>query len=134
LELIGIDHPIVNEFVGHWRKTPPETIGAAVNMGLGQDAILTLWLVQAFAKGTDSTTHVIPLVLDLEGKRVPTVEKRFRDCFEGKPSKARLDISERQRILRDHIRPTLQRELSHRGIATRDKGYSTEILAWVELQ
>jgi superfamily II DNA or RNA helicase len=133
LDLIGIDHPIMNQFFARWRRTSPEGLGTVADMRLGQDAILTVWLVQAFGKGTNSGTHIIPLALDLEGKRIPTIEKRFREYFHGKASISRLETSERQEILRDFVNPTLQRELAHRGIAARDKGYSTEMLAWVEV-
>src|SRR5690606_14634600 len=36
VELLGIDHPIVNEFLSKWRSAPPSVAGAAARMGLSQ--------------------------------------------------------------------------------------------------
>lgn len=38
----------------------------------------------------------------------------------------------RTTLLHEYIEPTLQRELGYRGIVNPQKGYSAELLAWVE--
>lgn len=133
IELIGIDHPLVSKIMTRWRKTGPNDIGAVVKLDLGHDVVLTMWLVQAYGTGTDAGTYVIPLAVDYDGKRVPTVEKRYAECFHGTPSKSCLDFETRRRILHDFVDPTLQRELGHRGIAGRTTGYSAEMIAWIEI-
>ena len=133
LDLIGIDHPLVSQVMSRWRNASPHDVGAVVNMGLGQDAVLTMWLVQAYGKGSDAGTYVVPLAVDLEGKRVPTVERRFGECIQCASATSTIDPSERQRILHKHVDPALLRELGHRGIAARSTGYSAKMLAWVEV-
>jgi hypothetical protein len=133
VELIGIDHPLVNRLMNRWRKTEADAIGSVVKLDLGQDVILTMWLVQAYGTGTDVGTYVIPLAVDFDGKRVPAVEKRYSECFRGVPGKSRLGFEARQRLLHDFVDPTLQRELGHRGIAARTTGYSAEMIAWIEI-
>ena len=133
LELIGIDHPLVSKIMAQWRKAVPSDIGTVVNLDCGQDVVLTMWLVQAYGTGADAGTYVIPLAVDHDGKRVPAVEKRFTECFHGMPGNSKLTLEDRKRILRECVDPTLQRELGHRGIATRNTGYSMEMIAWIEL-
>jgi len=134
LDLIGIDHPLVSKIMTQCRKTDPDDIGTVVNLDIGEDVVLTMWLVQAYGTGADVGTYVIPLAVGHDGKRVPAVEKRFTECFSGIPGTSRLVFEERQRVLREYIDPALQRELGHRGIAAHNTGYSTEMIAWVEIQ
>ena len=84
--------------------------------------------------GSEKGTHLIPIAVDLAGKRVPSPEKRNRECFKAPAGRALLDKDERTQLLHEHIEPTLQRELGYRGIANPDTGYATELLAWVEIE
>lgn len=133
IELLGIDHPFVSKIMTHWRMASPVAVGTAVQTELGRDMVLTMWLVQAYGTGADAGTYVIPLAVDHDGKRAPAVEKRFTECFHGAPGTPRLALEDRQKLLREHIDPMLQRELGHRGIAGRTTGYSAEMVAWIEL-
>lgn len=132
LGLMGIDHPVLTALTQTWRNAPANTIGAAAILGIESPAVLTVWLVQSFGKGTDSGTHVLPIAVDREGKRVPSLEKRYRECFGAPAGDPVLELNERGKILHEFLEPTLQRELGHRGIASPEKGYSTELLAWLE--
>ncbi|MDM8515842.1 hypothetical protein QUF76_06550 [Desulfobacterales bacterium HSG16] len=133
LELMGIDHPIMSGSIQRWKKTSPDTLGATAEMNLTCPAILTVWLVQSFGTGSDAGSHVIPIAVNTSGKRVPSIEKQYRACFAASPGQPVLEPENRSRLLRDHVEPTLQRELRHRSIASPEKGYSTDLLAWVEI-
>lgn len=133
LTLIGIDHPIINRLSEQWRAASPSALGATATMGLENSAVLSIWLVQCYGSAKDSGTYLIPLAVDSEGSRVPTIEKQYRECFTAKNGKQLFDQRERSDLLREHIEPTLQRELSYRGIANPERGYATELLAWVEI-
>lgn len=131
--LIGIDHPITEQLSAQWREADPHRLGAAVNFGLDQPAALSLWLVHSFGAKQDAGAYLVPIAVDREGRRVPGVEKQYRDCFSAAPGRPLFAQSERTMLLHEHIEPTLQRELGHRGIASPEKGYSTELLAWIEM-
>ncbi len=133
LTLIGIDHPIINRLSEQWRAASPSISGATATIGLEQSAVLSVWLVQSFGSGQDAGTYVVPIAVDQEGVRVPAIEKQYRDCFGAKKGQLLFDHQERSDLLHDHIEPTLQRELGYRGIASPEKGYSSELLAWIEL-
>jgi hypothetical protein len=44
-----------------------------------------------------------------------------------------LEPQQRRRLLEQHIEPTLRRELLHRGIISEEKGYSADLIGWVEV-
>lgn len=133
LALMGIDHPITNRLSRRWQAADLSSLGAAVNLELGESAVLSLWLVQSFGTGPDAGSHLVPIAVNKEGKRIPSVEKQYRDCFKPPAGRPQFDQPARTALLHEHIEPTLQRELSYRGIASPERGHSTELVAWVEL-
>ena len=50
LELMGLDHPLVQEELGRWRSLPPEEIGIAVAGDVDTLVLLSLWIVEASAR------------------------------------------------------------------------------------
>ncbi|RLA42689.1 MAG: helicase, partial [Gammaproteobacteria bacterium] len=131
--LLGIDHRITSRLFEQWRAVAPSTLGVAATIGLDQPVVLSVWLVHSFGSGTDTGTHLVPIAVDHEGKRVPSIEKQYRDCFSAPEGRPLFEEAERANLLHEHIEPTLQREIGHRGIANPETGYSTELLAWVEV-
>ncbi len=134
LELIGIDHPIVERLADQWRQADPNRLGATAAIGHDHSGVLSVWLVHSFGSNQDSGAHIVPIAVDKEGKRIPSVEKQYRECFQASIGREQFQPSERTELLHRHIEPTLQRELGYRGIATPEKGYSTELLAWIEVR
>jgi len=133
LLLIGIDHKITNKLSEQCRAAEPSMLGATATIGLEQPVVLSIWLIHSFGVGPDSGAHLVPIAVDQEGVRVPAIEKQYRDCFNAPTGKIIFEQSERSNLLHEHIEPTLQRELGYRGIASPERGYSTELLAWVEV-
>ena len=132
LELIGIDHPLTDRLAGQWRAAEPSRLGATAALGLNKPVALSVWLVHSFGSRQEAGAHLVPIAVDREGKRVPVIEKQYRDCFKAPTGQPQFDQSERTILLHEHIETTLQRELGYRGIASPEMGYSTELLAWVE--
>lgn len=134
LELLGLDHPILVRLLGKWKSVEPETIAVAVSAGDdGQAAVLTVWVVQSHATNAEHKTHLVPLAVDRDGQRAPSIEKRRDDIFRRVPKPPVLCGEERRKLLAGAIEPMLQRELQHRGIATEQGGYAVELIAWVEM-
>jgi len=133
LVLIGIDHPIITQLTEQWQAADPAILGATANMGLSKPAVLTIWLVRSFGTGPDTGTHMVSIAVDQQGKRVPALEKQYRDCFRAPAGRPQFQQTERANLLHEHIELTLQRELGHRRIASPERGYSTELLAWIEV-
>jgi superfamily II DNA or RNA helicase len=133
LALIGIDHPITNRLSEYWKNALPDILGATATIGLGQPTVLSVWLVQSFGIGPDKGTYLVPIAMDQEGSRVPSLEKQYRECLRAPAGQGLFDLSDRSNLLHQHIEPTLQRELNYRGISSPERGYSTELLAWIEV-
>ena len=134
LELLGIDHPIMSRLLSRSRDATPEELGAAAAVNVEQRGVLTLWLVQAHGKAADTATHIVPIAIDEDGKRLPAIEKQYGACFTAPTTDAQFESAQRLALLQEHIEPMLQRELGHRGIAGTEGGHSSELLAWVELR
>jgi superfamily II DNA or RNA helicase len=133
LELIGIDHPITDRLTSECRAISPTGLGATASRGTDQPVALSIWLVHSFGAKQDSGAHVVPIAVESEGKRVPSIEKQYLECFKAPSGRPQFELSERSELLHEHIEPTLQRELGYRGIASPEKGYSSELLAWLEI-
>ena len=134
IELLGVDHPFMKKLLDKWRNLPPEERGITVKSNSEKEIVLTVWLVQSFKKSSETSSKIIPVAVDLDGKRVPSVEKKYRDYFFSESGNPRLGADIRQKLLRDVIEPTLQREINHRGLGSQEKGYSTELICWMEIQ
>lgn len=133
LELIGIDHPLVDRLLNRWRSAEPSSLGAAASVGIEQPVALSIWLVHSFGARQDAGSHLVPIAVERTGKRVPNIEKQYPNCFKAPTGRPKFQPYERATLLHEYIEPMLQRELGHRGIANPDKGYATEMLAWVEM-
>ncbi|MFN6333304.1 MAG: DEAD/DEAH box helicase [Planctomyces sp.] len=134
LELLGLDHPLVLRLLHHWRSISPAELGATATVGLNQPVVLTVWLIQGYQRGADATATLVPIAVDHAGKRVPSVEKRLRDCFQPPSDAPAVPAAERSALLQTVIEPALQRELQHRGIAGVEKSHAARLIAWVELK
>lgn len=96
-------------------------------------AVLSLWFVRARTTESDSVSHIIALAVSGDGQRIPSVEKRDVELLHRSAGNPVFTLTERERLLRDALDPTLQRELRHRGIVSQTGGYSAELMGWVEL-
>jgi superfamily II DNA or RNA helicase len=133
LTLLGIDHPLISGCCARWQQQDPTGLGACVSMGLGRPAVLSVWLVRAFGAGQGAAADVIPIGLDMAGRRQPALERRYLDCFRATPGTTALQASQRRRLLHEGIEPTLRRELEFRGLDAAESGWSSLLLAWLEI-
>ena len=134
LSLLGLDHPIVQGELRRWQSTAPDERGAAAGVDAGHAGVLTSWLVDSVNERGQRRSTVHSVAFSLEGTRLPALEARLDEAFHGTPSDGLLGPSARVALLRDHIEPTLARELQHRGLSGQHGGYSAELLSWVEVK
>jgi len=76
LELMGLDHPLVQEELGRWRSVPPEDVGIAVSGDVEEPVLLSLWMVEASAGNGERRVVVQPIAVKQDGTRVPAVERQ----------------------------------------------------------
>ncbi len=134
LELMGLDHPLVQEELGRWRSRPPEEIGIAVAGDLDSTVLLSLWLVETSADKGTRRMFVQPIAVKPDGTRVPAVERQCDAWLHATAALAALQPDERIDLFRHTVEPTLQRELRHKGTANGDGSYSAELIGYVEIR
>ena len=133
VDLLGLDHPMVQEALARLGGLPPDQIGVAVRGDGDGPAVATWWLVEAQGAGGERTSRVVKLAVDAEGARKPQVERRTEDLFLREPAPPSMALAERAALLHDHIEPMLHRELRHRGVVPDSGGFHAELIGWVEV-
>lgn len=133
LELLGLDHPIIQSELTRWRSLPPEAIGIAVTADLDAPALLSIWIVETTTGNGDRRIVIQPIAITLDGIRVPAIERQGDHFLQATPARHWLLPEQRLEIFSHQVEPTLQRELKHKGTANGDSSYSAELIAYVEI-
>ncbi|MCP1760990.1 DEAD/DEAH box helicase [Bradyrhizobium japonicum] len=133
LQLMGLDHPLVQEELGRWRNLPPENIGIAVSgEGEGQ-VLLSLWMVETSGGNGERRVVVQPIAVKRDGVRVPSIERLCERYFQAPSAAPTLRPEQRLDLFTSAVEPTLQRELKHKGSANGNGSYSAELIGYVEI-
>ena len=133
LQLMGLDHPVVQEELGRWRSLPPEDVGIAVSGDVDEPVFLSLWLVEASVGNGERRVLVQPIAVKQDGARSPAIERLFEKYLTSPPASPRVTVQQRVDLFSRLVEPTLQRELKHKGTATGDGSYSAELIGYVEI-
>jgi superfamily II DNA or RNA helicase len=133
IELVGIDHPIIQAELNRWHDLPPEEIGIAVKGGTEETAVLTFWLVETQMVNGDKRIIIQPIAINQDGSRIPFLEKQGERYLKLSSEQSNLTIQQRQELFSQYIEPTLQRELKHKGTTNGDGSYSAELIGYVEI-
>jgi hypothetical protein len=133
VELIGLDHTLVQEEMGRWRSAPPEGVGLAVCGDVSSPVLLSLWKVDVSAGARGNREMLQWLALKEDGGRVPAVERQPEKYLVEQPSTPCLGEDVRSDLFVRCVEPALARELSHRGFVADDASFSAELIAYIEV-
>ena len=133
LQLLGLDHPIVQEELGRWRSLPPEEVGIAVGGDIGETVLLSLWMVEASTSNGERRVVLQPIAVKKDGTRVPAVERQCERYLSAPAATPQFSADDRLELFNKAVEPTLQRELKHKGAANGDGSYSAELVGYVEV-
>jgi len=133
VELMGLDHPLVQMELGRWRSVPPEEIGIAVASDVAEPVLLSLWLVEASARKGERRVVVQPIAVKQDGSRVPAVERQCERYLQAPTTSQTFSPEQRLELFSRIVEPALQRELKHKGTANGDGSYSAELIGYVEV-
>lgn len=133
LELMGLDHPLVQEELGHWRSVPPEELGIAVKGDVEVPVLLSLWLVETSAGNGERRVIIQSIAVRQDGTRVPAVERHCERYLQSPTTNSNYSPEQRLEFFSRVVEPTLQRELKHKGAANGDGSYSAELIGYVEI-
>lgn len=134
LQLLGLDHPLVQEELERWRNLPPEELGIVVFSEQAEGpTYLSVWQVETSTGKGERRTVLQPIAVKADGSRALSVERKFEDFLKARPALPTLSPAERSELFQTVIEPALQRELKHRGAANGDGSYSAELITYVEI-
>jgi superfamily II DNA or RNA helicase len=130
VELLGLDHPIVEEALVRWRALSPEEVG--VSLEGDTEGVVSSWVIHRHGKGGDRRSHLLVLGVALDGTRSVALERRI-DALFGRPAAPPvLTRPQRLKLLAD-LESMLRRELLLRGIVDEKAGYSADLIGWMEV-
>lgn len=133
VELMGLDHPRIHEELERWRDVLPENIGIAVAGNVEEPVLLSLWMVEAFARNGERRALVQPIAVKLDGTRVLGVERSVDQYWHADVVSPQFSSDLRRELFTQIIEPALQREVSHKGVASEEGSYLAELIAYVEI-
>jgi hypothetical protein len=133
IELMGLDHPLVQQELSQWRSVPPEELGIAVQGDVDTPVLLSFWLVEASAGRGERRVFVQPIAVKQDGTRVPIIERQGERYLQAPTMTPKLDSEQRLDLFTRVVEPTLQRELKHKGAANGDGSYAAELIGYVEI-
>jgi superfamily II DNA or RNA helicase len=133
IELMGLDHPLIQEELGRWRSIPPEEIGIAVDGDEGQTVLLSFWLIEASAGNGERRVVTQQIAVKEDGTRVPAIERQSERYLKSQTKIPRLLPEQRIELFKHFVEPALQRELKHKGTVIGDGSYAAELIGYVEI-
>lgn len=134
IDLLGLDHPIVQKAITQWKTIQPNSLGISVAAAsLDKPVIVTCWIVDATNEAGEHRAHIQPIAVDLKGNRISLMERDLEAHFAKIGVSSPIKVEQRSMILKEHIQPMLQRELQHKAIVSAQGSYSSQLIAWIEL-
>lgn len=133
VELLGLDHPLVHDELGRWRRVPPEDIGVVVAGNVDAPVLLSLWIVETSTGNGERRIVMQAIAVKQDGTRAPAVERQSDACFQGVECKPIFLPAQRIDLFGRVVEPTLQRELKHKGAANGDGSYSADLIGLIEI-
>jgi superfamily II DNA or RNA helicase len=132
-DLMGLDHPLLQEELGRWRSVSPESLGVVLEGSGYGPAVLTIWMVETSNSAGEHRSTIQTIAVNLEGNRLPAAERQLEVVLRSNPTRAQLSVERRIELFAQHVEPTLERELKHKGAAAGEGSYSAELIGYIEL-
>lgn len=131
LDLLGLDHPAVVDYMQRFRNLPEDQLGIRVRSNDGRTGVLSIWHVTTQGERAEIRSQILTLAVDPEGQRIPSWEKQADQLFhlEAASSDGKPQID----LLSATLEPMVQRELVHRGFLGENRGYDARLAAWIEI-
>ena len=132
LQLLGLDHPLVQEELKHWSSISADELGISVQADVESEILLLIWETEIMISSGNRRTIVISIAMDESGRRYPSVEKIHHAFFQKESCNPHFSAEQRNSIYKNFSESALQREIGYRGY-TDIEGYNPKIIGCVEL-
>ena len=131
LQLLGLDHSLVLEYLERYRNVAPAELGVRVRSATQQSGVVATWEVATQGSRGETRSSVISIGIGTDCCRVPTWERTIDQLYQlelagnsaGTPGELLFEILEAK----------LQRELVHRKIVSSRGGYDARLIGWLEM-
>lgn len=133
LELVGLDHPLVQDLLDRFRRVPAEALGAAVKSEHDDQGVLSLWHVESNGGRGEIRSHLQPIAVDTTGQREQALERSVDVSFTYAAGTPARTLDDRLQLLKNSIEPMLHREIVQRGLDTEHSAFSWELIGWIEI-
>mgnify|MGYP003146038200 CR=1 FL=1 len=131
IDLLGLDHALVVEYMQQFRNLPDQQIGIRVQSNDGRQGVVSIWHVTTQGDRGETSNHMLTLAVDSAGQRIPVWEKQADRMFQLPP--ASTNSEPQVELLTNTFEPMIQRELVHRGFLAENRGYDARLIGWVEV-
>tara|TARA_Y100000588_G_C14259822_1_gene927129 strand:- start:666 stop:3425 length:2760 start_codon:yes stop_codon:yes gene_type:complete len=131
VELFGLDHPTVVNYMQYYRELPEEEVGIRVQSDDDRTGVLSVWHVTTQGDRGETRTQILTLAVDEAGQRIPVWEKQANRLFQLSPTES--GAEQQPNLLSETIEPMIQRELVHRGYLAENRGYEARLVSWIEV-
>ncbi len=128
LQLIGLDHPFVENLLIRYRQLPAEEIGIAVKSS-GNNGILSIWEIETHNDKGHDVHSILKFPVDKDGNRLPIMEKQTEDIFQ----QLTVNSSGNHVEMLPKLETIMERELKYRGIIKDEQPYSAGLIGWIEV-
>jgi len=131
IDLLGLDHNLVQEELARCRSIEPERLGLSANLGLEKKAFLSIWQIEATSGRADRQTSVHVIAVQEDGLRLPNIERKLDEIVRLPVAPSDSSLMDRMQTFEGLLEPALRRELNHKGGV--GESYSTKLIAYAEL-
>ena len=131
LQLLGLDHSLVLEYLERYRNVAPAELGVRVRSATQQSGVVATWEVATQGSRGETRSSVISIGIGTDCSRVPTWERSIDQLYQLEP--AGNSAGTPSELLLEILEAKLQRELVHRKIVSSRGGYDARLIGWLEM-
>lgn len=133
VDLIGIDHPLIQNNINKWQSLPIENLATALKLENAPSGIITWWQIQFHGQQNALKSILLPIAVDLDGIRSLVLESLSDKIFQAAPAESQITDSQRKLLLQQYVEPILEREINQKSKSnSNNAGYSSLLIGWIE--
>ncbi|MFP7300096.1 DEAD/DEAH box helicase [Neobacillus niacini] len=132
IDLLGLDHPFIQDYLQKYQNLPPAELGISVKSMDGPAGVLSLWHVEVQGEKRETKSQVLALSTDSKGSRIPQWERNPKSLFFLPSSRIDSDLDNTY-LLHEVLEPMLHRELLYRGILSEEQDYKADLIGFIEV-
>ena len=131
LQLLGLDHPLVLEYLERYRNVPSSELGVRVLSASEQSGVVATWEVATQGSRGETHTCIITIAVGSDCKRIPSWERTIDHLYQLEPAQGKSEIP--NELLLGILESKLQSELIHRKLISSNGGFNARLIGWLEV-